>query len=324
LEYQNLGRSGLKVSQLTLGCMSFGDPKWRPWILDADASRPVVKRALDLGVNLFDTADYYSLGESETVLGGAIRALTDRRSVVIATKVFAPMIPGPNGGGLSRKHIMEAVDASLQRLGTDYIDLYQIHRLDPATPIEETLDALNDIVRAGKVRYLGASSMPAWEFMKAIGIQRREGWAHFISMQNHYNLIYREEEREMIPLCRSEGVGLIPWSALARGFLAGKARGAATPPSIRAGSDDMGARFYGAPADDAVLAALTEVADRLGHSCAEIAIAWLASRPGVVSPLIGITRVEQLESAAAAVAIRLDDADVALLEMPYQPRAVAY
>ena len=318
MEYRNLGRSGLKVSRLALGCMSFGDPRWRPWVLDADAARPLIARAIDHGVNLFDTADYYSAGESERVLGAAIRALTDRRTVVIATKLFAPMHGGANGGGLSRKHVFEAVDASLERLGTDYIDLYQVHRWDPETPIEETLDALDDVVRLGKVRYLGASSMAAWQFMKAIGLQRANGKATFIAMQSHYNLIYREEEREMVPLCLSEGVGIIPWSPLARGFLA---RGA---PSVRAATDTLSAAFYDAPADLAIRAALEAVAARTGHGCAEIALAWAASRPGVVAPIVGITRIDQLDAAVGAIGLTLDPADVVALEAPYRPRAIRH
>lgn len=321
LEYRNLGRSGLKVSRIALGCLSFGSPSWRPWVLDREGSRPIVRRALDLGINFFDTADYYSSGASEEVVGALVHELVDRQSIVIATKLFAPMHDGANGGGLSRKHVMEAVDASLRRLGTDYIDLYQVHRWDPDTPIEETLDALNDVVRAGKARYLGASSMAAWQFMKALGLQRASAWAPFVSMQSHYNLIYREEEREMVPLCLSEGIGIVPWSPLARGFLAGK-RGAPGAPSIRSRTPDPFADRYGGRADEEVLDCLIALGARLGKEPAELAISWLASRNGVTAPIVGVTRPEQLEQAVAALSLVLDPVDVAALEAPYRPRAV--
>lgn len=318
MDYVNLGLSGLKVSRLALGCMSFGAPAWQPWVLDAERSAPILARALDLGFNFFDTADMYSLGASEEIVGAALKAVP-RHRLVIASKLYNPMSDDPNDRGLSRKHVFEAVDASLKRLGTDYIDLYQIHRFDPATPLEETLDALDDVVRAGKVRYLGASSMHAWQFMKALGLQRANGWAPFIAMQNHYNLLYREEEREMLPLCRAEGIGVIPWSPLARGRLAGKRS------STRADTDASAGRFYDATAaeDQAIQDAVAAVAVRHGCAPAVIAYAWVASRPGIAAPIVGVTRIDQLDAAVLALEVTLTPEDVAQLEAPYRPRAVA-
>ncbi|WP_127753852.1 aldo/keto reductase [Devosia sp. 1566] len=323
MEYVNLGRSGLKISRLALGCMTFGSPSWAPWVLDEENSRPIIARALELGINFFDTADMYSLGASEEVLG---RALADhpRHKLVLASKLYNPMSQDPNDRGLSRKHIFESVDGSLRRLGTDYIDLYQLHRFDYETPLEETLDALNDLVRVGKVRYLGASSMHAWQFMKALGLQRQHGWAQFISMQPHYNLIYREEEREMLPLCRSEGVGVIPWSPLARGVLAGK-RGEDGKGSTRAQTDRTATALYEATKaqDDQVAAAVKAVAER--HNCpmAQVAYAWVASRPGITAPIIGVSRLTQFDDAVAALSLKLTDQDIAELEAPYRPKPVA-
>ena len=327
METVPLGHTGLKVSRLCLGCMTFGATSWREWVLDEAASRPIVARAFELGVNFFDTADVYSLGASEEITGKLLPEFSARHDYVLATKVFSPMGEGANNRGLSRKHIMESIDASLRRLRTDYVDLYQIHRFDPATPLEETLEALHDVVKAGKALYLGASSMHAWQFMKALGLQRRHGWAPFVSMQNHYNLMYREEEREMLPLCRSEGVGVIPWSPLARGHLAGNnprpdGLGDNTV-TARARSDDFARQLYDTPADAKVIEAVRTVAARLGRSMPEVAYAWGATRPGVTAPIVGISRVEQFDAAAKALDLELSAEDVAELEAPYVVRGVA-
>ncbi len=320
MDYINLGKTGLKVSRLVLGCMTFGSSNWAPWVLGAEASRPIIDKALDLGINFFDLADVYSLGESETVVAEALKSVP-RHKLVLGTKLYNAMSDDPNDRGLSRKHVFEAVDASLKRLGTDYIDLYQLHRFDYDTPLEETLDALNDVVRAGKVRYLGASSMHAWQFMKAIGIQRANGWAPFVSMQNHYNLMYREEEREMLPLCRSEGIGVIPWSPLARGRLAGRGGEATT----RSQTDKTANALYDATLeqDEAVIAAVRTVAERHGRPMAQIAYAWVASRPGITAPIVGISKLHQFDDALAALEVQLSDEDVALMEAPYRPKPVA-
>lgn len=321
MDYIKLGNSGLKVSRLALGCMTFGSPDWAPWVLDAEGARPIVDKALDLGINFFDLADMYSLGASETVVGQLLSGVP-RHRLVLATKLFNPMSDDPNDRGLSRKHVFEAIEGSLRRLGTDYIDLYQLHRFDPETPLEETLDALNDVVRAGKVRYLGASSMYAWQFMKALGLQRANGWAPFVSMQPHYNLIYREEEREMLPLCRSEGIGVIPWSPLARGRLAGRPSG---EESVRAQTDRTAGALYDASReqDDAVVAAVREVARRHDRTMAQIAYAWVASRPGITAPIVGISKLTQFEDAIAALDVELSAQDVASMEAPYRPKPVA-
>jgi aryl-alcohol dehydrogenase-like predicted oxidoreductase len=318
MDYINLGHTGLKISRITLGCMSFGSASWAPWVLDEAASNRIIAQAVDLGINMFDTADMYSLGRSEEIVGAALKDIR-RDTLVIATKLNAAMSDDPNDRGLSRKHVFAAVDASLRRLGTDHIDLYQIHRFDPETPLEETLEALDDLVRMGKVLYLGASSMSAWQFMKALGLQRQHGWARFVSMQNHYNLMYREEEREMLPLCRSEGIGVIPWSPLARGRLAGRAR------TTRAQSDKYAGTLYDATAasDEAIVAAVGEVAGRHGVPMAEIAYAWVASRPGITSPIVGATKPGHLEAAVSALGLTLSPEDVALLEAPYCARPVA-
>ena len=320
MDYVNLGRTGLKISRLGLGCMTFGSPSWAPWVLDEVASTPIIHKALELGINFFDMADMYSAGESEVVVSRAL-AHVPRHKLVLATKLYNPMSQDPNDRGLSRKHVFEAVDGSLKRLGTDYIDLYQLHRFDYDTPLEETLDALNDVVRAGKVRYLGASSMHAWQFMKALGLQRAHGWAPFVSMQPHYNLIYREEEREMIPLCRSEGIGVIPWSPLARGRLAGRGADAST----RSQTDKTAGALYdrSAEQDDAVVAAVRQVAERHDRPLAQIAYAWVASRPGITAPLVGISKLHQFEDAVAALDIKLSDEDVRAMEAPYHPKPVA-
>ncbi|RMF38060.1 MAG: aldo/keto reductase, partial [Chloroflexi bacterium] len=303
MEYVNLGRSGLKVSRICLGTLSYGTPAWRDWVLPEDESRPFIKRALELGINFFDTADMYSNGVSEEILGRALRDFARREEVVIATKVYFPTGEGPNQRGLSRKHIMDAVDASLRRLGTDYIDLYQIHRWDYETPIEETLETLHDLVRMGKVRYIGASSMYAWQFAKALYLADMHGWTRFISMQNHYNLIYREEEREMLPLCRAEGVGVIPWSPLARGFLAGNRSRKGGGETKRARSDEFAHRMYYQEADFQVVDRVVELARRRGVTPAQIALAWLLHQPGVTAPIVGATKIAHLEQAVAALEI---------------------
>jgi len=320
MDYINLGRTGLKISRLAMGCMTFGSPAWAPWVLDEAASRPIIAKALDLGINFFDMADMYSAGASEEVVARAL-SYVPRHKLVLATKLFNPMSEDPNDRGLSRKHVFESVDGSLKRLGTDYIDLYQLHRYDYDTPLEETLDALNDVVRAGKVRYLGASSMHAWQFMKALGLQRAHGWAQFVSMQPHYNLIYREEEREMLPLCLSEGIGVIPWSPLARGRLAARAGSDTT----RAQTDKTAGALYdrSKTQDDAVVAAVRAVAERHGRPPAQIAYAWVASRPAITAPIVGISKLHQFDDAIAALEVRLSAEDVAELEAPYLPKPLA-
>jgi 1-deoxyxylulose-5-phosphate synthase len=322
MEYVRLGTTGLKVSRLCLGCMTYGSSKWRPWVLDEEPSRPFIKRALEHGINFFDTANMYSLGASEEVLGRALKDYAKRHEVVIATKVYNKMGEGPNDHGLSRKHIFDQIDASLRRLGTDYVDLYQTHRWDYETPIEETLDALNDVVRAGKARYIGASSMFAWQFARALHLSDRHGWARFVSMQNHYNLVYREEEREMIPLCRAEGVGVIPWSPLARGFLAGNRTPDKSGDTTRARTDNFAQQMYFQPDDFAVADRLKEVAHEHRRKPAQIALAWLLSRPGLTAPIVGASKMEQLDDAVAALEIRLSDDDVKALEEPYRPHPV--
>jgi aryl-alcohol dehydrogenase-like predicted oxidoreductase len=328
MDYVNLGRTGLKVSRICLGCMTYGTPAWRPWVLDEAASRPFLKRALDLGINFFDTANMYSLGVSEEVVGRALTQMTRRDSIVIATKVYYPMGPKPNRGGLSRKAILAQIDASLRRLGTDHVDLYQTHAWDQETPIEETLEALNDVVRAGKARYVGASTMSAWQFAKALFLAERHGWARFVSMQNHYNLIYREEEREMLPLCRDQGIGVIPFSPLARGFLAGnraraadadKARGA----TERARTDQYLHEYYYAEADHEIVSRVRAIAEARAVKPAQVALAWVLAKSGVTAPIVGASRIEQIEDAVAALAVKLTAEEIARLEEPYRPRAVA-
>jgi aryl-alcohol dehydrogenase (NADP+) len=323
MDYTRLGKTGLKVSRICLGCMTYGTPAWREWVLDEESSRPFIRRALEMGINFFDTADMYSRGVSEEILGRALRDFAKREDVVIATKVRYPMGDGPNDQGLSRKHIFEAIDASLRRLGVDHVDLYQIHRLDPETPIEETLEALNDLVRAGKVRYIGASSMQSWQFAKSLYLSDLHGWARFVSMQNHYNLAYREEEREMLPLCREEGIGVIPWSPLARGFLAGNRRRGEKPDvTVRAKTDNFAQDYYFQPEDYDVLDRLVAVAERRGVAPAQIAIAWLLHQPGLTAPIVGASKMRHLEDAVAAVDIRLSDEERKELEAPYRPHRV--
>jgi aryl-alcohol dehydrogenase (NADP+) len=322
MDYINLGRSGLKVSRLCLGMMTYGTPKWREWVLPEDVGRPFIQRALELGINFFDTADMYSRGLSEEILGRALKDFTRRDEVVIATKVFYPMNDKPNQGGLSRKHIMDAIDASLRRLQVDYVDLYQIHRWDNETPIEETLEALHDVVKSGKARYIGASSMYAWQFAKSLYLADIHGWTRFVSMQDHYNLVYREEEREMLPLCRAEGIGVIPWSPLARGFLTGSRSRGGGGETTRARTDGFAAEMYYQDADFTVADRALDLAQQRGVSAAQIALAWLLHQPGVTAPIIGASKMVQLEEAVAALEIKLSTEERALLEEPYQPHRV--
>ena len=323
MEYARLGGSGLVVSRIALGCMSFGSKRWRPWVLEEDEAMPFFRRAVELGVNFFDTADVYSAGASEEITGKAVREFAVREEAVVATKVRLKMGDGPNRSGLSRKHVIQSCEASLRRLGLERIDLYQIHRADPATPVEETLAALDQLVRDGKVHYLGASSMFAWELMKALSASERAGWAKFVSMQNHYNLVYREEEREMLPLCADQGIGVIPWSPLARGLLGGKRTRGSHETSARDESDaPLAEELYDQESDWKVVDATVRVAGRLGVSPAQVALAWLLSRPSVVAPIVGFTRLAQLDEAAGAVALELSDEDRAEVEAPYRPHPV--
>jgi aryl-alcohol dehydrogenase (NADP+) len=322
MQYVNLGRAGVKVSRLCLGMMSYGSSAWRPWVKDEAESRPFIERALELGFNFFDTADMYSKGASEEVLGRAIRDFAKRDEVVIATKVYYPIADHPNAGGLSRKHIMSAIDDSLRRLQTDYVDLYQIHRLDHETPIEEFAEALHDVVKAGKARYIGASSMFAWEFARLLALQERRGLTRFVSMQNHYNLIYREEEREMMPLCRAEGIGIIPWSPLARGFLAGNRRRGRMDASLREEHDAYGQGLYYTEADYVVADRVAEVARQKGVPPIQVALAWVLRQPGVTAPIVGVTRIEQFDDLIAALDVQLTDEEARLVEEPYQPHRV--
>lgn len=322
MNYVRLGKTGLKVSRICLGCMSYGDPEWRDWVLPEDDARPFFERALELGINFFDTADMYSRGVSEEVTGRALNDLARRDEIVLATKVYFPLGDDPNGRGLSRKHILSSIDASLQRLGTDYVDLYQIHRWDDETPIEETLEALHDVVRAGKARYVGASSMFAWQLTKSLYLADLHGWTRFVSMQNHYNLVYREEEREMIPLCREEGLGLIPWSPLARGFLAGNRTRDEAHPTKRSKNDDYADRMYYQDYDFEVVDRVVELAAAKDVSAAQVALAWLLHRPGVTAPIVGATKMEHLEEAVGALKVDLTDEDMRTLEEPYRPHPV--
>ncbi len=324
MEHVRLGRTGLKVSRLCLGCMTYGEPDRgdHKWTLGEEASRPFIRAALEAGINFFDTANVYSAGSSEEIVGRALHDFARRDEIVLATKVCSPMRPDPNGRGLSRKAIMTEIDASLRRLGTDYVDLYQIHRFDPQTPIEETLEALDDVVRAGKALYVGASSMYAWQFAKALYLARENGWARFVSMQNHVNLIYREEEREMLGLCAEEGVGVIPWSPLARGRLARPSGAGGTD---RARTDAFQAKLYDATqeADVRVIDAVGAVAEELGASRAAVALAWLLTRPAVASPIIGASKPHHLDEALAALELTLAPEHLRRLEADYVPHAVA-
>jgi 1-deoxyxylulose-5-phosphate synthase len=322
MEYARLGSTGLKVSRLCLGCMTYGSKKWREWALEDAESRPFFRRALELGINFFDTADMYSDGASEEITGRALKEYAQRDKVVIATKVFNPMGDDPNQRGLSRKHIHHAIDDSLRRLGTDYVDLYQIHRFDYDTPIEETLRALDDVVRAGKALYIGASSMYAYQFTKMLKTSDELGLARFVSMQNHYNLVYREEEREMLPVCREEGIGVIPWSPLARGFLAGNRRAQGRGDTLRAKTDEYAQELYFQAADFTVVDRVTEIAQRRGIPNAQVALAWVLAQPGITAPIIGASKMQHLDDALAALSVKLDESDLKALGEPYQPHAV--
>jgi aryl-alcohol dehydrogenase-like predicted oxidoreductase len=324
MDFINLGGTGLRVSRICLGCMTYGEPNRgpHPWTLGEAESRPFIRRALDLGITFFDTANVYSAGSSEEIVGKALLDYVPRDEIVLATKVNGPMRQDPNGRGLSRKAIMAEIDASLQRLGTDFVDLYQIHRFDSHTPIEETLEALHDVVKAGKALYIGASSMHAWQFAKALYLADRHGWTRFVSMQNHYNLLYREEEREMMGLCREEGIGVIPWSPLARGKLTRPWQD--QPTTKRAETDAFGKNLYaGDAADKAVVAALVEVAKAKGVPQAHVALAWLLAQPGVTAPIVGASKTHHLEDAVAALSVELSAEEIAQLEAAYVPHAVA-
>src|SRR6476646_5220204 len=319
MEYVRFGSTGLKVSRLCLGTMTYGSRHWRPWVLDEKESHTLIRRAVELGINFFDAADMYSFGASEQVLGRAIKDCGPGRDrVVIATKVYFPMSEDPNDRGLSRKHIFDSIDKSLQRLGTDYVDLYQIHRFDYETPIDETLEALNDLVRSGKARYIGASSMFAWQFARMLHTSDRLGLTRFVTMQNHYNLVYREEEREMVPLCRAEGVGLVPWSPLARGVLAGNRKAG----TLRSQEDDYTKKLYTQEADDRVVDAVAQVAKGRGIPPAQVALAWLLHKPAVTAPIVGASKPHHLQDAAAAVGVKLTQQDISQLESVYVPHPV--
>ncbi|MDR0806596.1 MAG: aldo/keto reductase [Enterobacteriaceae bacterium] len=320
MKYVRFGSTGIKVSPICLGCMTYGSSQWRDWVLDEAAARPFIHKALDLGINFFDTADMYSLGASEEVLGKTLLKAVPRDDVVIATKVFNPMSDNPNDRGLSRKHILSGIDASLKRLGTDYVDLYIIHRFDPETSIEETIEALDTVVRSGKARYIGASSMFAWQFMKMLSLQEQNGLAKFVSMQNHYNLIYREEEREMLPLCRDQGVAVTPWSPLARGVLTGSRK----TQTIRAATDTLQPTWYNhQQEEDAIVEAVEKVAANRGVPPAHVALAWVNSRPGITSAIVGASKPHHLDDAVASLSVTLTDEEVAILEAPYRARNVA-
>ena len=321
MDYVKLGNTGLKVSQLCLGCMTYGSKKWREWVLEENESRPFFKQALDSGINFFDTANVYSLGVSEEITGRALRDFARRDEVVIATKLFNKMRDEPNGKGLSRKAIFTEIDASLKRLGTDYVDLYQIHRWDYDTPIEETLEALHDVVRAGKARYIGASSMFAWQFAKALYTSDLHGWTRFVSMQNQLNLVYREEEREMLPLCRDQKIAVIPWSPLARGFLAGKWK-KGEDGTTRSRTDDYGRSMYTRDSDYDIADRLTEIAKSLGLPNMQVALAWVLQKPGITSPIIGASKPGHLEDALGALNVKLDADTVRKLEELYEPHPI--
>jgi aryl-alcohol dehydrogenase-like predicted oxidoreductase len=322
MEYGNLGASGLRVSRICLGMMSYGNGSDRAWALDEEAAEPIVRAAVEGGINFFDTADTYSAGASEVATGRLLGKLLTRDEVVVATKVFMPMTPGENGGGLSRKHILSAIDASLGRLGMDYVDLYQIHRWDYRTPIEETMEALHDVVRAGKARYIGASSMFAWQFARAQHLAERGGWTRFVSMQNHYNLIYREEEREMLPLCAHDGIGVIPWSPLARGVLAGTRTRSGERLTTRSDSDPFTDHLYSQPTDFDVVERVAEVAGERGVPPAQVALAWLLHKPVVTAPIVGATKASHLQDALSAEQLTLSEQEIARLEEPYAPHPV--
>jgi aryl-alcohol dehydrogenase (NADP+) len=323
MQYLNLGKTGMKVSRLCLGMMSYGSKQWRTWVLEEKDAEPFVKRALEAGINFFDTADVYSTGESERITGNLLRALgVKRENVVVATKVNGQMSDDINDKGLSRKHILDSIDKSLQRLQMDYVDLYQIHRWDYETPIEETMEALNDVVRAGKARYIGASSMFAWQFAKSLHVCETNGWTKFVSMQNHYNLVYREEEREMIPLCIDQGIGLIPWSPMARGFFAGNRKREGGGETTRANSDPFANGLYFRDEDFDVADRAQAIAKERGVTGSQIALAWILSKPHVIAPIIGATKIEHLDQAIAALDIELSEAEIKQLEELYKPHPV--
>ena len=322
MKYVSLGRTGLRVSRVCLGMMSYGNDSERPWVLDEDRAEPIIRAAVEGGITFFDTADTYSKGASEVATGRILPKYLGREEMVVATKVYMPMTPGENGGGLSRKHVLAGIDASLTRLGMDYVDLYQIHRWDGRTPIEETMEALHEVVRAGKARYIGASSMFAWQFAKAQYTADAHGWTRFVSMQPHYNLIYREEEREMIPQCLDMGVGVIPWSPLARGVLAGNRSRAGEKRTTRAETDDFTNYLYSQPTDFDVVERVAEVAAERGVPAAQVALAWLLHKEGVTAPIVGATKLGHLTDALAAERLTLDESEVARLEEPYAPHPV--
>jgi 1-deoxyxylulose-5-phosphate synthase len=323
MQYVNLGKTGMKVSRLCLGMMSYGSKQWRTWVLEEKEAEPFVKRALEAGINFFDTADVYSTGESERITGNLLRALgVKRENVVVATKVNGQMSDDINDKGLSRKHILDSIDKSLQRLQMDYVDLYQIHRWDYETPIEETMEALNDVVRAGKARYIGASSMFAWQFAKSLQVCETNGWTKFVSMQNHYNLVYREEEREMIPLCIDQGIGLIPWSPMARGFFAGNRKREGGGETTRANSDPFANGLYFRDEDFDVADRAQAIAKERGVTGSQIALAWILSKPHVIAPIIGATKIEHLDQAITALDIELSEAEIKQLEELYKPHPV--
>ena len=323
MQYVNLGKTGMKVSRLCLGMMSYGSKQWREWVLTEEEAKPFVKRALEAGINFFDTADVYSRGESERITGKLLKEFGVRReNVIVATKVNGEMSDDVNDRGLSRKHILDSIDQSLQRLQMDYVDLYQIHRWDDQAPIEETMEALNDVVRLGKARYIGASSMYAWQFLKSLYVSESHGWTKFISMQNHYNLVYREEEREMIPLCIDQGIGLIPWSPMARGFLAGNRKHGGGGETVRSNSDPFGTGLYFRAEDYPVADCVAEVAKTRGVSGSQIALAWILNKPYITSPIIGATKMDHLDQAIAALDIELSAEEMKKLEEPYKPHPV--
>jgi aryl-alcohol dehydrogenase (NADP+) len=323
MQYTNLGKTGLKVSRLCLGMMTYGSKKWREWVLDEEQAKPFVKRALDTGINFFDTADVYSTGESEKITGNVLRHFgVKRENVIVATKVHGKMSDDVNDQGLSRKHILDSIDNSLKRLQMDYVDLYQIHRWDYNTPIEETMEALNDVVRAGKARYIGASSMFAWQFMKALHVSEMNGWSKFVSMQNHYNLVYREEEREMIPLCKDQGIGLIPWSPMARGFFAGNRKRGGGGETARAQSDPFADQLYFREEDFIIAERAAEVAKNHNASASQVALAWVLSKTHISAPIIGSSKVEHLDQAIAALDIKLSDDEIKSLETDYRPHPI--
>ena len=318
MQYINLGKTGLKVSRLCLGMMTYGSKKWREYVLEEEDAKPFVGRALEAGINFFDTADVYSLGESERITGNLLKDVK-RQNIVVATKVHGQMSDDPNDRGLSRKHILDSIDNSLKRLQMDYVDLYQIHRWDPNVPIEETMEALNDVVRAGKARYIGASSMYAWQFAKALHVSEKHGWAKFVSMQNHYNLIYREEEREMIPLCKDQGIGLLPWSPMARGYFSAERKSGGT---VRSHNDPFGKELYSHENNPVVAEQVADVAKRHNVTGSQIALAWMLNKPHITSPIIGSSKIEHLDQAVAALEIKLSEDDVRQVESAYQAHPV--